>query len=181
MQWACPQVRETEEVICSQIISMGWIPHLACVYTWILSTCQSSAVFITREKEGGSGFSTADEKPPPTCPVTLTFPHSWREMVLVECFLLFRFHSLRVFFPLFFMTTGFSCQWEYKGSFSRVSDLTRLTKETILSHLSQKLTDWMATRAAQWLHLFLSFRGGNPFLTVKLRPTVTNDRSAPVI
>lgn len=62
-------------------------------------------------------------------------------LVLVECFLLFRFHSLRVFFPLFFMTTGFSCQWECKGSFSRVSDLTRLTKETILSHLSQKLTD----------------------------------------
>lgn len=142
-------MRETEEVICSQIISMGWIPHSASVYTWILSTCQSSAVFITREKEGGSGFSTADEKSPPTCLVTLTFPHSWREMVLVECFLLFRFHSLRVFFPLFFMTTGFSCQWECKGSFSRVSDLTRLTKETILSHLSQKLTDWMATRAAQ--------------------------------
>lgn len=65
----------------------------------------------------------------------------------------FCFHSLRVFFPLLFMMTGFSCQWECKGSFSRVSDLIWLTKETIFTP-SQELTNWTETCATHWLHLF---------------------------
>lgn len=35
------------------------------------------------------------------------------------------------------MTTGFSCQWECKGSFSRVSDLIRLTKENNIHAVSE--------------------------------------------
>lgn len=30
-------------------------------------------------------------------------------------------------------------------------------------------------------YTFLPYSGENPFATVKLRPTVTNDRSAPII
>lgn len=42
------------------------------------------------------------------------------------------------------MTTGFSCQWECKGSFSRVSALIWLTKETIFMP-PHKVTDWTET------------------------------------
>lgn len=128
---------------------MGWIPHWASVYTWILSTCQSSAVFIAGKKEWESGYSTPHEKSHPTCRVTLTFPHSWGDGA-GRMFPPFCFHFLRVFFTLLFMTTGFSCQWEYEGSFSRVSDLIWLTRDTIFMP-SQKLTE---TSVSQWFHLF---------------------------
>lgn len=56
------------------------------------------------------------------------------------------------------MTTGFSCQWECKGSFSRVSDLIWLTKEPIFTP-AQKVTDWTEARAAQCFHFCLSEEG----------------------
>lgn len=37
--------------------------------------------------------------------------------------------SLRVFSSVSFLTAGFCNQWEFKGSFSRVSDLTQLTRK----------------------------------------------------
>lgn len=95
--------------------------------------------------------------------------HAVTAVVGVECFL-FVFLIFKGLF-LSCLVTGFCSQWERKGSLSWVSDLTQLTNPLRCRYASPGL-----------FHIHCSpCSGGNPFATVKLRPTVTNDRSAPAI
>lgn len=63
-------------------------------------------------------------------------------------------------------------EWHYYNAIT-VEDLKALAWSSAPQHSLSRLLDVVC--------LLFSFRGTNPFATVKLRPTVTNDRSAPII
>lgn len=154
----------------------GWQRQasLSTLFRFQVWTCvKCSTVFISRGKADPPLVKSYQ-----TRPATETFftagGRVWTvtAVVGVECFLLVFLTFKGLFFSS--LITGLFSQWERKGSLSGVSDITQLTNPLWDLDMMPKVGGFFSPP-------LLSRRGGNPFATVKLRPTVTNDRSAPAI